>query len=108
MAKKMIKIIDDLPGKQLSLFLLMIMLTGLAVYISALNLAVWEGFGKSRLEKNSKVLRQEIQAREEFFILSLNSFYEKNAAGFAASSGKNSAQFVSRRARVARAGGFTQ
>ena len=107
MTKKMIKIIDDLPGKRLGLFFLMIILAGLAVYISALNLAVWEGFGKRRLEKNSKILRQEIQAREESFISSLNSFYETNAAGFA-SSNKNPAQFVSRRANVARAGGFTQ
>ncbi|MBI4059690.1 hypothetical protein HY406_01350 [Candidatus Giovannonibacteria bacterium] len=93
---------------RLGFILLVLIAMSLVVYIYGLNVAIGEGFQRERLEKELKVLRQDLQARQEFFISKLGQFYEDEAASFAeAEVGK--AQFVQRRANVAQArAGFTQ
>lgn len=86
----------------------MLLMAGLIIYISALNLAIWEGFDRARLEQDLKILRQDLEERQEFFMAGLNFFYEQNALLFSPNL-KNSPQFVSREQNVARISpGFTQ
>ena len=94
--------IGALRQDRLGLALLGVILVSLSIYIYGLNLAIWEGFQKDRLEKSLKISRQDLQSRQEFFISQLSQFYENEASAFVGAEASK-AQFVSRRANVARA-----
>ncbi|MDP3785035.1 MAG: hypothetical protein Q8R12_03080 [bacterium] len=97
------RILNKTYETRLGLIFLGVILASLVIYIYGLNLAVWEGFQKDRLEKNLKVLRQDLQSRQEFFTSQLSQFYENEASAFVGAE-VSKAQFVSRRSNVARAG----
>lgn len=87
-------------GRQrLSFFFLGAILLSLAVYISMLNLAIAEEYRKERTLKETRLISQDMQSREEFLMARLQEFYEAHAASFV--SIKNEPHFVSRAANVA-------
>ena len=76
----------------------------LIVYIVSLNFAVAQTFRREERERDLKVLRQDLQKSEEFFISKLSEFYGAYSAAFSQNSAERS-QFVSRGQNFAGAAG---
>jgi hypothetical protein len=109
MAKKIINSARYLTSKTETLsadnfgyLLIVLIILSSVLYIASLNLAISEGFHQERLRKDIRILGQEVQEQEEFFILTLRSFYEANASSFVATeSSDGRLHFVNRRENVA-------
>lgn len=54
----------------------------LALYIVMLNFSVSEAFRRGEIERDAKVLRQDLQKSEEFFIVRLSDFYDRYPGTF--------------------------
>ena len=54
----------------------------LGVYIVTLNFAVSESFRRGEIERESKILRQDLQKSEEVFIANLSQFYDQYSGNF--------------------------
>lgn len=54
----------------------------LAIYIVSLNFSVAEAFRRGETEKKSKVLRQDLQKSEEYFMFELSLFYDQYSEQF--------------------------
>src|SRR3989344_923740 len=95
---------EAIPREKLGYLLLGLIFLSLVLYLSAIIFTVDESFKKDHLLKDLKLVRQDLQAKEELFTLALSDFYGNNAASFVATVEKNQ-QFVSRRENVAQAPG---
>lgn len=92
--------VDSLPRDKVGFFLFGIIFLSLVLYISMLNMAVSSAYRSHLGEKNLRLIRQDIEVKEEAFISKLSGFYETHASSFETSASKK-AVFVSRDSNVA-------
>jgi len=85
------------------MLLLILIVFNVLVYIFSLNITVWEGFQREKVQKNLRLLRGELRDREEVFISELTHFYQEHA-GSLASPVSSEPRFVLRRGNVAQVG----
>lgn len=91
-----------LSPKSILHLLVFFIVANLLVYIFSLNMAVWDGFRREKVQKNLRLLREDLQSREEFFVSSLTGFYEAHS-GSLASPQSSEPRFVRRGENVAQA-----
>ncbi len=85
-------------------YLIALIFALLVIYTASVNFAISEGFEKEYQKKETNLLRQELEEREESFLSRLDSFYQETSDLF--SSNQNSektAKFVSRTSSFAQA-----
>lgn len=67
----------------------------LFIYIAMLNYAVSETFRRGQIERQSKIVRQDLQKSEEVFATRLSDFYDQYSASFSQES-VSKQEFVAR------------
>ena len=92
--------VNSIQQEKLGFFLLGTIFFSLVIYISTLNVAISSTYQKGVAGRDLKSIRQNIAARQEFFMAALSDFYEKHADSFSAADSSKEL-FVSRDSSVA-------
>jgi phage regulator Rha-like protein len=89
-----------LRESKLTFLLIFAIFLSLVIYISSIHIAISEGFEREKIQKDLKLLRQDIQNREELFMLKFSQFYDEYNSffGLAETAGTH---FVTRNQNVA-------
>lgn len=97
---------EALGQERLGAIFLILILASLAVYIATLNFAISENFRKESIEKKMRLVKQEVNEKEELLISALNEYYnERSSALTKAEEGE--IKFVYRNGEVAKAEGLS-
>ena len=90
-------------GEKLLFWLTGLIVLLLAIYIVTLNFAVSEAFARDDIEREAKILRQDLQKSEAFFIENISIFYGQYSGSFSEAD-ISEHEFVSRRDNFAISG----
>lgn len=90
--------------EKLQMLLIGLIVSLLILYILSLNFALSETFRKGEMERDLKILRQDLQKNEVSLALKLSEFYA-NYSSFFAEAGTSRQEFVSRNQNFAEARG---